>query len=303
MTVTVGTMAGFATVQDAGRPGYRAEGIPLCGAMDTDSSARANALVGNPRGAAVIEWALAGGSLKFSEVTLAAVTGAEVELAHNGEQVSSNTAIEFRAGDVLMIGRFIHGTYAYVAVRGGIAVAAVLGSASTYLPAGFGGLDGRRLRAGDVLQVGVDPASDQPWIAAPERKELGGDHARAIRAIEGPDAALFSPNFRESFWASEFIVSSSSNRVGYRLDKEAGRDPESRHAASGPACVGAIQVPGGAGAIVLMADGPTVGGYPKIGVVASVDLPTLAQKTPGERVRFERITVDSAQRLLRDENR
>ena len=111
---------------------------------------------------------------------------------------------------------------------------------------------------------------------------------------------VFSRGFRESFWASEFAVTSSSNRTGYRLEREPHADPEGRSAASEPACVGAIQVPSGAGAIVLMADGPTVGGYPKIGVVASVDIPVLAQRMPGDPVRFERITTEDAQRLLRE---
>ncbi|CAN5647714.1 biotin-dependent carboxyltransferase family protein [soil metagenome] len=300
MTLTIEAMAGLATIQDAGRPGFRADGVPLCGAMDVASFVLANALVGNGGAAAAIEWALAGGSLRFATRTVASVTGAEVELSRNGERVPSGTAIEFRADDVLTVGRFVRGAFAYVAVRGGIDVPAVLGSRSTYLPAGFGGLDGRRLRAGDVLRCGPAPGSERSLAVAVEHGENRG---RAIRAIEGPDTTVFTAEFRESFWASEFTLSPSANRVGYRLERESGRDPESRSVASGPACVGAIQVPGGGGAIVLMADGPTVGGYPKIGVVASVDLPTLAQKTPGERVRFERITVDAAQRLLRDENR
>lgn len=300
MTLTIEAMAGFATIQDAGRPGFRADGVPLGGAMDVASFALANALAGNAGGAAAIEWALAGGSLRFATRTVASVTGAEVELTRNGERVRSNTALEFQSGDVLTVGRFVRGAFAYVAVRGGIDVPAVLGSRSTYLPAGFGGLDGRRLRAGDILRCGPAPGGESSVDVA---VEVAANRGRAIRAIEGPDTAVFTAEFRESFWASEFTLSPSANRVGYRLERESAGDPKGRSVISGPACVGAIQVPGGGGAIVLMADGPTVGGYPKIGVVASVDLPALAQKTPGERVRFERITVDAAQRLLRDENR
>lgn len=299
MTLTVTRMSGFATIQDAGRPGYRAEGVPLCGAMDVASLALANALVGNPSDAAAIEWALAGGSILFSARTLAAVAGADVQLARSGAPVSSHVTLEFAAGDELTVERFVRGAYVYVAVRGRIAVPTVLGSRSTYLPAAFGGLDGRRLRAGDVLRVG-EPTENERVVLSEARSGSLDDTAKPIRAIEGPNTAAFSREFRESFWASEFAVTSSSNRTGYRLEREPHADPEGRSAASEPACVGAIQVPSGAGAIVLMADGPTVGGYPKIGVVASVDIPVLAQRMPGDLVRFERITTEDAQRLLRE---
>lgn len=299
MTLTISRISGFATIQDAGRRGHRAEGVPVCGAMDVASLTRANVLVGNPGEAAAIEWALAGGSLRFSTGAVAAVAGAEVELARNGALVFSNVAIEFGPGDELAVGPFVRGAYAYVAVRGGIDVPTVLGSRSTYLPAGFGGLEGRRLRTGDVLPLGVPLEKQRHAITTAEDTAIHAGATRTIRAVEGPDTATFSREFRESFWASEFTVTHSSNRTGYRLEREPHADPENRSAASEPACVGAIQVPSGAGAIVLMADGPTVGGYPKIGVVATVDIPVLAQRTPGECVTFERIDIDVAQRLLR----
>jgi allophanate hydrolase subunit 2 len=115
--------------------------------------------------------------------------------------------------------------------------------------------------------------------------------------------SAFSPEFVERFWASEFTLSPSSNRTGYRLERESHADPDppDRSRISEPACVGAIQVPDGAGAIVLMPDGPTVGGYAKIGVVASVDIAELAQRMPGDSIRFERVTVQEAQRLLREQ--
>ena len=297
MTIFISSMAGFATVQDMGRPGYQAEGIPRCGAMDTRALARANARVGNARGTAAVEWALAGGSIEFQAHAIVAVAGAIATLARNGSPVSADTAIEFAPGDSLTVGRFQQGAYIYVAVGGGIDVPAVLGSRSTYLPAGFGGLDGRRLRAGDVLRTG--PVSKPPAALNTVSAEHGHD-STIIRAVEGPDFSAFTDEFREAFWASEFTRSRSSNRIGYRLERDAVADQASRSAPSEPACIGAIQVPSGTGAIVLMADGPTVGGYPKIGVVAGVDIPALAQKTPGERLRFERIALEEAQRLLRD---
>lgn len=302
MSLRIGRIAGFATIQDGGRPGYRAEGVPPCGAMDPISFARANALVGNPETAAAIEWALAGGIVRFSTSVIVAVTGAEIELTRNGAVLATNVAVEFAPGDELAIGRLVRGSYAYVAVRGGIDVPTVLGSRSTYLPAAFGGLDGRRLRAGDVLAI----AGPGRRKRKPGRRSSKSSHdsreMRPIRVIEGPNTSAFADGFTEMFWKSEFTLSPTSNRTGYRLTREnhADPDPATRSAISEPACVGAIQVPDGASAIVLMPDGPTVGGYPKIGVVASVDIPELAQRMPGDNVRFERITVQEGQRLLRE---
>lgn len=302
MSLTIGRISGFATIQDGGRPGYRAEGVPPCGAMDPISLARANALVGNPAAAAAIEWALAGGIVRFSATAIVAVTGAEIELTRNGAVLSTNVAVEFAPGDELAIGRIVRGSYAYVAVRGGFDVPAVLGSRSTYLPAAFGGLDGRRLRAGDVLPIGAPGRKKRKPRPPPSSLISGVAETRPIRAVPGPNTDAFSPSFGESFWASEFTLSPTSNRTGYRLDREARGDPDppDRSGVSEPACVGAIQVPDGASAIVLMPDGPTVGGYPKIGVVATVDMAELAQRMPGDSIRFERITVQEAQRLLRE---
>lgn len=303
MSLTIGRIPGFATIQDGGRPGYRAEGVPPCGAMDPISLARANALVGNPGTAAAIEWALAGGIVQFSTRALVAVGGAEIELARNGAVLATNVAVEFAPGDQLAIGRLVRGSYAYVAVRGGIDVPTVLGSRSTYIPAAFGGLDGRRLRAGDVLAIGA-AGRRKGRPGPPSGKSLNdSQEMRPIRAIEGPDTSALAGEFAERFWASEFTLSPTSNRTGYRLAREAHADPDlpDIRGISEPACVGAIQVPDGASAIVLMPDGPTVGGYPKIGVVASVDIAELAQRMPGDGIRFERITVQEAQRLLREQ--
>lgn len=301
MSLTIARISGFATVQDGGRPGYRAEGVPLGGAMDPVSLARANALVGNPATEAAIEWALAGGTVRFSEHSIVAVAGAEIELTRNGAMLPTNVAVEFAPGDELAIGRLVRGSYAYVAVGGGIDVPAILGSRSTYLPASLGGLGGRRLRAGDVVPIGAARRNER--AAAPATRDTASTVATLpIRAIEGPNMSAFSREFAARFWASEFTLSPSSNRTGYRLDREAHADPDppDRSAISEPACLGAIQVPDGAGAIVLMPDGPTVGGYPKIGVVASVDIPVLAQRAPGDTITFELITLAEAQRLLRE---
>ncbi|HUR91833.1 MAG TPA: biotin-dependent carboxyltransferase family protein [Gemmatimonadaceae bacterium] len=296
--ITVRTMAGFATVQDEGRAGYGADAIPRSGAMDVEALALANALVGNARGAAAIEWTLAGGTLAFDEAAVIAVAGARAKLSRSGAPIPLDEPVTFHAGDELRVERFVQGAFIYVAMRGGIDVPLVLGSRSTYLPAALGGLEGRRIRAGDVLQTcshdEVGSLASRPPLARTTEREH-----RAIRVIEGPDSSAFSGEFRESFWSGEFTVSRSSSRAGYRLDREPDADPGQLSLPSSPACVGAIQVPDGKSAIVLMPDGPTVGGYPKIGVVASVDLGRLAQRAPGETVAFERVSAGAARTLLR----
>lgn len=291
-------MSGFATVQDEGRAGYGADALPRSGAVDVEALGLANALVGNARGAAAIEWTLAGGSLAFDEGTAIAVAGARAQLSRNREPVPLDEPITFHAGDELRVERFVRGAFIYVAVRGGIDVPMVLGSRSTYLPAALGGLEGRRIRAGDVLRACSHDEVGSPPGRPPAPRTTEREH-RAIRVIEGPDSSAFSSEFRESFWSSEFTVSRSSSRAGYRLDRPQDADPGQRSLPSGPACVGAIQVPDGKSAIVLMPDGPTVGGYPKIGVVASVDLGRLAQRAPGETVTFELLSAAAAQALLR----
>lgn len=291
-------MQGYATIQDSGRAGHRAEGVPPSGAMDPTALERANVLVGNPPGAAAIEWALAGGSVRLRAATIVAVTGARAEVSRNGERVPADVAIELAAGDELTVGRFVRGRFMYVGVRGGIDVPVVLGSRSTYVPAGFGGLEGRRLKAGDELNVGIwSPSRIEQGELSRSTVDTRGDGP--IRVVERTATDALPTEFREAFWASEFTVSRNSDRVGFRLDRAAHPGSRLGLTPSGPVCVGTIQVPAGDSAIVLMPDGPTVGGYPWIGVVASVDLPVLAQKAAGETVRFERIGIDDAQSVFR----
>lgn len=292
-------MDGLATVQDAGRPGHRADGVPLSGAMDVPALRDANLLVGNDAGAAGIEWALAGGKVRASIPVVVAVTGAVVELSRNGERELADTPIVLDRGDELVVGRFVRGAFMYLAVRGGIDVPLVLGSRSTCIAAAFGGLDGRRIRAGDVLPLG--DGSSAPALSTALRPLTARREATsAIRVVERAASAALPGNFRDAFWVSEFTVSRSSDRAGFRLERSPHPGPALGVTPSEPVCVGAIQVPAGDSAIVLMPDGPTVGGYPTIGVVASVDLPVLAQKTPGEVVRFVRVGLDDAQRELRE---
>jgi biotin-dependent carboxylase-like uncharacterized protein len=274
--IEISTAPPFATVQDLGRLGHRASGVPVSGAMDPDSLRLANSLVGNPPDAAVIEWALGGGSLIFRRTLQYVVTGA----------VRAPRPMTARVGDTVALAPPIHffGRFIYVAVEGGIDVPMVLGSRSTYLPGAFGGYKGRILRAGDEIPVGPSSATPATWTPTAFDSD-------AIRVILGPHRTAFTDEHRQQLLSSEFKVAQASDRMGYRLDGPPLTGGQWGTRLSEPVCPGAIQITADGNPIVLMPDGPTVGGYPVIGVVHSADLGRLAQRLPSEPVRFVAVSI------------
>jgi antagonist of KipI len=298
--IRVVTAPPYLAVQDAGWEGFRAQGMPSGGAMDRWASAVANLVVGNPAGAAAREWALGPGVLRFEADALCAVGGADVDGSLGGEPIPPYTVVAARAGDELRIERITRGRFVYLAVRGGIDVPPVLGSRATYLAGGFGGLDGRLLRAGDALPVGgVGGLAPAAGWALPDGLRPTYPADEPLRAILGPQANLFSPDSLGAFEAATFRVARASDRAGYRLEGPPILPAVKASLPSEPACPGAVQVPDSGQPIVLMPDGPTVGGYPKIAVVASADLSRLAQRSPGDAVRFRLVSVEEAQAAYR----
>ena len=290
----------FITVQDQGREGHRAEGVPSAGAMDRIALALANRLVGNAPGAAGFEWALGGGRVGFTDARTIA-TGAPGAAARlNGELLSPWQCVPIRAGDELAIEPPASGRFAYLAISGGLLVPPVLDSRSTYLPGRFGGHEGRRLRTGDRLPLG-STAALPPRASLPEAQRP--DYARAIRLVEGPQHDLFTEQAWELLLSGGYTVSAASDRMGYRLEGPALTHRGPASLPSEPACPGAIQGPDGGAPIILMPDGPTVGGYPKLAVVITADLGVMAQQTPGTCPRFERATLDQAVAALREQRR
>ena len=260
----------FATVQDLGRPGHRASAVPPSGALDPAALIRANRIVGNADGFAGIEWGIGAGRLRLAPGTEIAIAGADVVVR--------------RHADELTIESFRSGAWAYLAVQGGVDVPEILGSRSTFLPGGFGGHEGRVLRTGDVLPVGVRrPVSEAPQgpllVAATEP-------SAAIAILPGPDRALMDDRIWDEFLAADWTVSRSVSRAGYRLDGPVLPFRPPPDLPSAPVCPGTVQLPPGGRPIVLMPDGPTVGGYLRIAVVVSAELGRLAQRRPGEPVRF-----------------
>ncbi len=288
----------YLTVQDAGRPGHRADGVPGGGAMDPWAHAVGNVLVGNDSGAAALEWSLSGGRLRWDRPGVFALAGATVEAALDGEPVAIHRSYRAHAGSELVVGRLVSGRFLYVALAGGIDVAPVLGSRSTYLPGRFGGVEGRLLRTGDRLAAGETAEVVPVGFAAP--RELEPRYEQGVcGVVRGPHAELFSADAWRVLVETAFGIDAASDRMGYRLVGPAIEHRGDAALPSAPVCPGAVQIPAGGRPIVLMADGPTVGGYPVIAVVCSADLPFIAQRVPGEVVRFRTMTVEESQRAFR----
>lgn len=306
--IEVLTAPPFATIQDAGWRTGRAWGLPVSGAMDRASYARANALADNPRGAAAIEWALGAGTLRFTEAAVVGVRGwADVRVDAAGQSTpgtgdagfAPEHALRVPTGGVLTITPDPRWRFIYVAVQGGIDVPLLMRSRSTYLPGGFGGFEGRRLRTGDRLALGNsggsgtavrgDGTTEAPGASpsAPARTPAPAlaDHLE-VRVTRGPQWERFDAAARAAFFAGPYTVTPASDRMGYRLAGPVVLPREGSTLPSEAACPGAIQIPDGGQPIVLMPDGPTVGGYPKLAVVVRADLDRLAQCVPGAAVRF-----------------
>jgi len=296
--ITVTRAPPYLAVQDCGRRHSRAAGVPQGGAIDSFALRAANALAGNHVEAAGLEWALGGGSITFEHDAVFALGGAKARATLSGKVVAPFTTIYAQKDDEFTIEQISGGRFLYLAIMGGIDVPMVLGSRSTYLPGRFGGHLGRILKRGDSLALGPKEG----------RAPAAGFHCAAdllprygagiVHVTRGTHADLFDEAAWRTLTDSEYRVSAASDRTGYKLEGTALANPAGT-LPSEASCPGSIQVPGDGFPIALMADGPTVGGYPKIAVVAEADLPIIAQRSPGEMIRFELITIEQSQRALK----
>jgi antagonist of KipI len=301
------------TVQDLGRPAFQHAGIPGSGAMDVAACRAANFLVGNDDGAAVLEAALIGPTIVFDDEALIALTGGDLDASIDGWPVPRWHALHVPAGATLRFGRPAIGCRAYIAVSGGIDVPLVFGSRSTYLRAAFGGLEGRALRAGDRLAVGTPPplarhiarslpvsgdrATAARWSVSTTLRPSYRDEP-TVRLVGGAHLNLLDDASRQALYTARFRISSSSDRMGYRLDGQSLSLRAPTELLSEGVTFGTVQLPPGGVPIILMADRQTTGGYPRIGEVASADLPLVAQLKPGDSLRFRSVAVEEAQRLI-----
>lgn len=300
------TKPGLATsVQDQGRQGNYHLGIPPAGALDQLSFRSANLLLGNDETAAVLECALMGPELTFTEATHVAVTGARMQPKIDGEERPLDTVLAVEAGQTLALGFAAAGARAYLAVSGGIDVPEALGSRSTYALGSLGGFHGRPLQAGDVLQTGKDGHAAAPGRELAEELRVPLTKEREVRLVLGLYDERVKKESMAKFLSETWQVSSESDRIGYRFKGGtpldfvprtppfgAGDDPSNIVDACYP--IGSVQVPSGQEPIVLHRDAVSGGGYMMIGTVISADMDAFGQMPPNTKVHFVEVTLEEA---------
>ena len=290
------------TVQDLGRRGHAAEGFVECGACDKFRYALSVLLSGNDRPVAALECTLLGPTLRFDSDALVAIC-AEARPLRNGRPVRVGHPVIMRAGDVLEVGQ-IGGARAYVCMMGGIDVPEILGSRSTDLRCHIGGLEGRALRAGDRLKLAAHP-SEEAMLAVIARASKAkvplppsGD---TVRAVPGPQLDRFTQAGVRAFFEGEYTLTPNCDRMGLRLAGPKVEALAGTDILSDAILEGSVQISANGQPVVMLCDHQTLGGYAKIATVIPTDIPILAQKRPGERVRFQAVDAASAVRLYRRE--
>ena len=290
----------LSTIQDRGRYGYQRSGMPTAGAMDTFALRAANALLGNDDNAACIEITVLGPRIELLADTHVAVTGANVSPRLDGEPIPMWQAVPVSKGSRLEFRSPKDGMRAYLAVGGGIDVPQVMGSRATYMKAAIGGIEGRPLRAGDILNALASEATGSPNTHALSKEEVptyGTSHV--LRVVLGPQKQAFTQRGIDTFINSTYAVSINSDRMGYRLEGEPIEHTDGPDVISDGTPLGAIQVPGDGQPIILLADRGTTGGYTKIATVISSDLSKVSQAMPGHTVAFRSVSVEEAQAAYR----
>jgi biotin-dependent carboxylase-like uncharacterized protein len=290
----------FTTVQDRGRYSFIDRGVPPSGALDPFAYGIANLLVGNHAGSAVLEITMMGPALEVLGEADVALAGADMAVTVNRQPVPRWQTVPVKKGDVIRIRQAISGCRAYLAVTGGIDVPVVMGSRATCVKARIGGLEGRPLKKGDVL--GRIPAGR---LATP--RTLPADFIPVyltdivLRAVAGPQEEAFRSGL-ETFFGSSYEVTPESDRMGYRLQGPPVHHDEGfpQSIISEPTVPGNVQLPADGQPIILLVE-QTTGGYTKIATVISTDLSKIAQAIPGNRVRFQRVSLEEAHRIYSDQ--
>jgi len=306
MSATILTPGFLTTVQDEGRAGFRDIGVSTGGALDPHALRTANLLVGNERSAAGLEVTLGNFRARFSEPRLIAWCGGAFDVRIGDERLPPGRAGLIRAGEELAVGHAEAGCRAWLAIAGGIDLPLVLGSRSTDLRARFGGLEGRTLQRDDVLKFSsmshaarvlvdaLDSTRMASWFAPAEWASTASTHP-VLRVVIGSEWAFFDEESRAALWRGSFAVTAQTDRMGARLE---GPSLHYRGAEllSEAVTAGTIQVPPSGQPIILLPDCQTIGGYPKLAHVITVDLPIAAQLRPGDEVRFREVSLADAQR-------
>jgi antagonist of KipI len=289
------------TVQDLGRWGYQASGVPVAGPMDPFSHRLANAMAGNARDVPTLEVAVTGPRLEFRDARRFVVTGAEFELFLDGAPVVAGSVVDAAPGAVLRFGSRGRGARAYIAVAGGFDVPLVLGSRATHVLTRTGGYQGRALVRGDSLPLG--PVPRRPRHVRRLVPTTRTPSSSVVRVLPGPQQDRFQPDGLDALVSEPYRVSVDSDRTGFRLvgpviSHRAGAD-----IISDATPLGSLQVPASGQPLLLMADRQTTGGYAKIATVISADIGIAGQAAPGDLLRFQLCTPAEASAALIDRER
>jgi antagonist of KipI len=311
MRVIVERAGFFTSVQDLGRAGYRQFGVSLGGALDCFGLRVVNLLVGNDEGAAGLEITLGGLQLRFEDERVVAWCGGEFDARSGPTALPAGHAARVRAGERLKFGRPQIGCRAWLAISGGIDVPVVLGSRSTDLRARFGGFKGRTLRDGGVIPLGTSRRSSRfvgttdaiSSRTAPHNWILSVKRDPILRFVRGCDCGSFQPLALQRFTSEAFTVSPDSDRMGVRLEGPELKRVDESDLISEAVAPGTIQVPPSGKPILLLGDCQTIGGYPKIAHVITVDLGVAAQLRTGDHVGFSEVSVADGHRLLLERER
>lgn len=286
----------LSTVQDLGRFKVMKNGFTQSGVMDAYSTKIANKLCKNDINAPVIEMTMLGITAKFKGEHIFAISGGIFDVSLNNKPVRTNKAYIAKDGDVLSIKGAKQGLRCYLAVAGGFDVPLFMGSASTNLKINVGGFNGRKLKAGDILKIGK--AEKIKNIEKRELPENTYNNPVRVRVVLGPQDDMFSENDLMLFSKQQYTVTSDLDRMGIRLWGIALRGKEKLEIISDAITFGSIQITNSGMPIILMADHQTTGGYAKIATVISADLPKLAQVKPNDKISFEIIDIDTAEKIV-----
>lgn len=352
MALEILTTGPLTTVQDLGRSGYGKWGYRRCGACDKYAMQLANILAGNDveadgtsgaaetggfgtTGAPVLEFTLSGGKIRFTAECVIAVTGADMSPKLDGEPFSMYQPKAVRAGQILELGFAKDGLRTYLAVSGGLALLEVMGSCSTDATCGIGGLEGRALMAGDVIELLMERkenagkqavmkknvqsyiedirgreqdfaiTEEQFWVkqTAHPYRCVGSQLVPVMRVVPGPQEEAFTEAGKEMLWRGVYQVTADSNRMACKLEGPALETVKSSDIISDGIVEGSIQVAANGLPMVMLSDHQTTGGYAKIGTVISADISVIAQRKPGESIGFQYITPEEAGEAYRKEVR
>jgi biotin-dependent carboxylase-like uncharacterized protein len=292
----------FTTVQDLGRPGFGPIGVSASGAADTVSLRVGNLLLNNPPTAAALEMTLTGGTYRFPDGVEIALTGADFGSTLDGVPFENWRVIHVAPGQTLRLAGTRNSARCYLCVAGGFAVDSFLGSASTHVLSGLGGLEGRPLRRGAVLAIRV---SNTPM----GRRRILRDclpqllPRTILRVTEGPQSDWFNDDTRATFYNAKYSVTEEANRVGLRLQGPPLQIARNKTMLTEGAPLGAVQVPESGQPIILFVEQQTTGGYPKIANLIAADMSSVGQLRPRDEVQFQLTTFEIALALLKDQER